>query len=51
MNRRTLTALALALLAGAACTVIYRSSDVTVDRSEHIDGSNRVTKIEITPAP
>jgi len=50
LNRR-LAALVIALVACVACTVIYRSNDVVIDNSEHIAGSNRVTKIEITPAP
>ena len=48
-NRHTLVILLLGAALITSCTLIWKSNDVHIDRSEKVEGTNRVTRIEIKP--
>jgi len=48
-NRHTLVILFLGAALITSCTMIWKSNDVHIDRSEKVEGTNRVTRIEIKP--
>ena len=49
MKRTIIVAVVCCLIGG--CTLIYRSSDTTIDHSDTVSGTNKVNSFNIDPFP
>jgi len=48
-HRHAILILLLGAILITSCTMIWKSNDVHIDRSEKVEGTNKVTRIEIKP--